>query len=154
MTKPIDEEPYSTPVEKLLEFRNSELINGMSIGDLQDMLVVSRYHITLLENILAEIRKPQSEGGKNRGINKETGENLFDQRRALAAAWMLKEFSKTRSRQFKVLNIAFQQETNLPFNHTNLLEVWRRWKSELNEEEKKELLANCDQMMKIIGSMR
>ncbi len=137
-----------TPVEKLLELRNSELVSGMSTDDLKDMLVISRYHITLLENTLAEIRKPQSKGGRNRGTDKKTGKNLFDERRSLAAAWMLIEFTKIKSRQFKALLIEFQQKTDLPFNKTNLLEVWRKWKSELNESEKYNLLANCNQIMK------
>jgi hypothetical protein len=150
MTKPNDVEPYSTPVEKLLELRNSELINGMSTEDLKDLLVISRYHITLLESILTEIRKPQSRGGKTRGINKDTGESIFEKGRRHAAVWMLEQFSGNSQRTFSFLERRFEQKTQLPFNNNNLHDAWKNWNEVLNDEQKQKLLADLEYVRQIL----
>jgi len=149
MTKHNDGEFNITPVEKLLELRNSELINGMSTEDLKDLLVVSRYHISLLDSILAEIREPQSRGGTNRGINKETGESIFEKGRRHAAVWMIEQFRGNSQRTFSFLERRFEQKTQLPFNKNNLRDAWKNWKL-LTEEQKLKLLANLEHLYQFL----
>ncbi len=150
MTKHNDGEFNITTVEKLLELRNSELISGMSTEDLKDLLVVSRYHISLLESMLAEIRKPQSRGGKNRGINKENGESIFEKGRRHAAVWMLEQFKENRKRTFSFLERRFEQKTQLPFNKNNLHDAWKNWNEVLDEKQKQKLLANLSYVNQIL----
>ena len=144
MTKEI--ENHHSPIEKLLEARKSDSITNMSVEDLRDIVVVAEYHISLLEQIIQNLREPQSRGGRTRGVNKDTGEDVFEKRRGFAVTWMLREFAKNSNRQFNALLIEFQQHDALPFNQNNLQEVWRRWNSELNEDEKNRLLANYNQI--------
>lgn len=135
------ENPES-PIEKLLEVRNNERIISMSIDELRDTLVAAVYHINLLEQIIQDFREPQSRGGQTRGIDKETGKNIFVERRNHAAVWMLDQFSKNKQRTFSFLEIRFINNLPLPFNKNNLHDVWENWTYRLNEEEKSKLLAN------------
>ncbi len=135
-------ENTESPIEKLFDVRNSERIISMSIDELQDSLVVAAYHINLLEQIIQNFRKPQSRGGQTRGIDKETGKNIFSERRNHAAVWMLDQFSKNKQRTFSFLEIRFTNNLPLPFKKNNLRDVWENWTYCLNEEEKSKLLAN------------
>lgn len=135
------ESPQS-PIEKLLKVRKSERIMSMSVDDLRDTLVAAEYHINLLEQIIQNFRKPQSRGGQTRGIDKETGKNIFTERRKHAAVWMLQKFSEHKQRTFSFLERRFERDSKLPFNKNNLHDVWENWTYCFNEEEKSKLLAN------------
>jgi hypothetical protein len=131
-----------SPIEKLLEVRRSDRITNMSEEELRDTLVAAEYHINLLEQIIQNLRNPQSIGGRTRGIDKETGKNIFTERRKHAAVWMLQQFSENKQRTFSFLERRFERDSQLPFNKNNLHGVWEFWTHWLTEEEKSKLLEN------------